>query len=386
MTTPLLFQPLKLRDVEFRNRIVIAPMCTYSAHDGLANEWHFAHLSKFALGRAGAILTEAAAVQERGRITHGDLGIWSDAHAEALQPTIAFLRAQGSRAGIQIAHAGRKASMQRPWFGNGPLGEDDHARGDMPWDVVGPSGEALGEGWLTPAEMSEADILRLVEDFAAAARRADAIGCDFIEIHGAHGYLLQTFLSPLSNKRDDAWGGDLARRMAAPLAVAKAVRAAWPAEKPLFFRISSVDGVEGGWELEDSVALAKELKKIGVDVIDCSSLGNTIHGATAAPGKRGVGFQTPYSARIREEAGIATQAVGLILNGAQAEDVLQDGRADLIAIGRQALYDPFFAVHAAQELGVKDYEAWPVQYGWWLQRREGALRQIAEDPELARLP
>lgn len=349
--TPQLFTPFTLRNLTLKNRVVIAPMCTYSAHDGFASDWHLAHLGKFALGGAAAILTEAAAVQERGRITHGDLGIWSDDHAAALKPVIAFMRAQGAAAGVQIAHAGRKASMQRPWFGNGPLGPEDEARGDMPWEIVGASALELDEGWLTPTEMTDAEIERLIDDFASAARRCDAIGCDFIEIHGAHGYLLQSFLSPLSNKRDDTWGGDLARRMAAPLAVTKAVRAVWPSDKPLFFRISSVDGVEGGWSMDDSVALATELKALGVDVIDCSSLGNTSQGATAAPGPRGVGFQTPFSARIRSEVAIATQAVGLITDGATAESVLTEGRADLIAIGREALYDPFWPLHQAHAMG-----------------------------------
>ncbi|MGB0852160.1 MAG: NADH:flavin oxidoreductase/NADH oxidase [Pikeienuella sp.] len=384
--TPQLFTPLKVRELTFKNRIVIAPMCTYSATDGFASDWHLAHLGKFALGGAAAILTEAAAVQERGRITHGDLGIWSDDHAAALKPTIAFLRAQGAAAGVQIGHAGRKASMQRPWFGNGPLTADDQARGDMPWDIIGASPAPLDEGWLTPAEMTDADIHALVEDFAAAARRCDDIGCDFIEIHGAHGYLLQSFLSPLSNHRNDQWGGDLARRMAAPLAVTKAVRAVWPKEKPLFFRISAVDGVVGGWSMDDSVALACELKALGVDVIDCSSLGNTSQGATAAPGPRGVGFQTPFSERIRREVGIATQAVGLITDGPTAEAVLTEGRADLIAIGREALYDPFWPHHQAHAMGVKGYEGWPEPYGWWLSRREGALERIKADPVWSKLP
>ena len=384
--TPQLFTPFSLRGLTLKNRIVIAPMCTYSATDGLASDWHMAHLGKFALGGAAAILTEAAAVQERGRITHGDLGIWSDEHATALKPVITFLRAQGAAAGVQIAHAGRKASMQRPWFGNGPLTAEDEARGDMPWDIVGASAVTLDEGWLVPTEMTDADIQNLIEDFTSAAQRCDAIGCDFIEIHGAHGYLLQSFLSPLSNHRTDKWGGDLSRRMALPLAVTKAVRAVWPVEKPLFFRISSVDGVEGGWSLDDSVALATELKALGVDVIDCSSLGNTSQGATAAPGPRGVGFQTPFAARIRREVGIATQAVGLITDGHTAETILAEGRADLIAIGREALYDPFWPLHQAHAMGVEGYDGWPEPYGWWLSRREGALRRIKADPVLSQLP
>ncbi|MEM7268960.1 MAG: NADH:flavin oxidoreductase/NADH oxidase [Pseudomonadota bacterium] len=382
----MLFSPYRLRGVEFPNRVMIAPMCTYSAEGGLASNWHLAHLAKFAIGGAGAVMTEAAAVQERGKITHGDLGIWSDAHADALKPVIDLIQSQGSRAGVQLAHAGRKASMQRPWFGNGPLNDEDTARGDLPWDVVGPSANALDDGWLTPAEMSEGEILALVDDFVAAAKRCEAIGCDFIELHCAHGYLMQSFLSPLSNHRDDAWGGDLARRMAAPLAVAKAVRAAWPEDKPLFVRISSIDGVEGGWTMDDSVVLAKALKSVGVDIIDCSSLGNTSQGATAAPGKRGAGFQTPFSARIKSDADMPSMAVGLIVDGETAEQVLQEGRADLVAIGREALKNPFWALHAAEALGVDHFDDYPVQYGWWLNRRRGAIRGMQSDPELAALP
>lgn len=386
MSAPLLFSPISLRGLTLRNRIVIAPMCQYSAEDGLANDWHFSHLTGFARGGAGAILTEAAAVQDRGRITHGDLGIWSDAHADALKPITRFIAAQGAAPGIQLAHAGRKASMQRPWFGNGPLGPEDHARGDMPWRIVGASPVPLDEGWLTPEEMTEADILQLIEDFATAAKRADEAGFAFAELHAAHGYLIQTFLSPLSNKRNDRWGGDLAGRMRLALETARAVRAAWPEEKPLFTRISSVDGIDGGWTLDDSVILAGELKALGVDVIDCSSMGNSAGGATANPAARGAGFQTPYSARIRRETGAKTMAVGLILDGPMAEEVLQEGRADLIAIGREALFDPFWAHHAAHDLGVEDWSSWPKQYGWWLERRAGAVRRIREAPEGRKLP
>ena len=386
MTTPMLFTPYAIRNLTLRNRTVVAPMCQYTADDGIANDWHFAHLTKFATGGFGAVMTEAAAVQPRGRITHGDLGLWSDAHAEALKPTIRFIRENGAAAGVQLAHAGRKASMQRPWFGNAALTTEDHARGDMPWEVIGPSALPLDEGWLVPTEMTAADIAELTEDFVAAARRADAIGCDFVEVHGAHGYLIQSFLSPLSNHRSDEWGGDLAGRMKLAVDVARAVRAAWPAEKPLFFRISSVDGVDGGWELDDSVALARALKDVGVDVIDCSSLGNSAGGATANPMARGAGFQTPYSARIRREVGIPTQAVGLILDGPTAEQVLTEGRADLIAIGREALFNPYWPRHAAEALGAQVFADWPEQYGWWLQRRAGAVARMAEDEALGSLP
>ena len=381
-----LFTPITLRGVTLKNRCVLAPMCQYSATDGLASEWHFAHLAKFATGGFAAVMTEAAAVEARGRITHGDLGLWSDEHAAALKPVMDFIRANGAAAGVQLGHAGRKASMQRPWFGNGPLGPEDEARGDAAWEVIGPSALPLDDGWLTPRAMTAEDIETVTAAFAAAARRADAIGCDFIEIHGAHGYLIQSFLSPISNKRNDAWGGDLAGRMKFAVDTARAVREVWPETKPLFFRVSSVDGIDGGWELEDSVALAKALKAVGVDVIDCSSLGNTAGGATANPMARGAGVQTPFSARIRREAGVATQAVGMILDGEMAEQALAEERADLIAVGREALYDPYWPRHAAQALGVQAFGDWPEQYGWWLARRERAVSEIRSDPEKRKLP
>jgi len=372
---PLLFQPFPLRSVTLRNRIVIAPMCQYSAVDGLAQDWHFAHLSGFAMGGAGLIFTEAAAVEPRGRITHGDLGIWSDAHAEALKPAIRFMQEQGAAVGMQIAHAGRKASTQRPWHGMGPMDDSDTSRGEDPWDVVAPSALAMQDGWLLPAELDSAGMAEIRDGFVAAARRCDAAGMDVIEVHGAHGYLLHSFLSPISNHRTDAYGGDRAGRMAFPLEVARAVRAAWPESKPLFFRISSIDSAEGGWEIEDSVVFAGLLKEIGVDVVDCSSGG--IGGpATVARLPRVHGFQVPFSAQIRRESDVTTMAVGLIIEPAHAEQILQDGDADLIAIAREALYNPFWPHHAAKALGANgQYENWPEQYGWWLVRRDRFMGQ-----------
>ncbi|MHA1599858.1 MAG: NADH:flavin oxidoreductase/NADH oxidase [Alphaproteobacteria bacterium] len=370
---PKLFTPIDLRGMTARNRIVISPMCQYSAKDGLAGEWHFAHLAKFALGGAGIVFTEAVAVEARGRITHGDLGIWSDAHAKALAGIADFLRVHGAVPAIQLAHAGRKACMQRPWHGNGPIDESDAARGEEPWTIVGPGEEPLDKGWLTPQALTADEIAGLCQAFADAARRADAAGFEIAEVHGAHGYLLHSFLSPLTNKRNDRYGGDRAGRMRFALEVTEAVRAVWPDDKPLFFRVSSVDGIDGGWDIGDSVALARELASLGVDVIDCSS-GGLMGSATAARVKRGPGFQVPYAAQIRRETGIKTQAVGLILEARQAEDILEAGDADLIAIGREALYDPFWPHHAARTLGCdSQYDAWPEQYGWWLTRRAKAL-------------
>ena len=380
---PLLLSPLTLAGSTLKNRVVISPMCTYSAQDGLANDWHLVHLGKFALGGAAVVFTEAAAVEARGRITHGDLGIWSAGHAAALRPVTDFLRAHGALPGIQIAHAGRKASMQRPWHGNAAMTDADIARGETPWEIVAPSPLPSREGWLVPHELDTAEIAGIVRAFADAAHHAADAGFEVLEIHSAHGYLGHSFLSPVSNRRTDGYGGDLAGRMRFTLETAEAVRAAWPSDKPLFVRISSVDidgdaadGDGAVWRLEDSVMLARELKARGVDVIDCSSSG--ISGvATAAQGAMPLGFRLPYAARIGHDAGIATMVVGLILDGPQAEAMLQSGDTDLIAIGREALFDPFWALHAAHALGADpEFAQWPEQYGWWLTRREPLLKQI----------
>ncbi len=374
-----LFEPLQIRGLNIPNRLVISPMCQYSAGDGLANDWHLVHLGKFAQGGAGIVFTEAAAVQRRGRITHGDLGIWSDAHAQALAGITGFIRSMGSTSAIQLAHAGRKASMQRPWHGNGPLNDEDIARGEEPWRVIAPSAIPLGEGWLQPAEMSSGDIARVVEDFAAAARRSNQAGFDIVEVHAAHGYLAASFLSPISNHRKDGYGGDRKGRSRMLLETVEAVRGEWPEEKPLFVRVSAVDGAPEGWSLDDTIALAKDLKELGVDVIDCSS-GGILGAATAAKGAPPpLGFQVPFAEAIKKQAGLSTQAVGLIVSPEQAEAVIAEGRADLVAIGREALLDPNWPVRAAVALGADvDWERWPQQYGWWLSRRAKVLEAIAQ--------
>jgi 2,4-dienoyl-CoA reductase-like NADH-dependent reductase (Old Yellow Enzyme family) len=374
-----LFKPLQIRGLNIPNRLVISPMCQYSAGDGLANDWHLVHLGKFAQGGAGIVFTEAAAVQRRGRITHGDLGIWSDAHAQALAGITGFIRSMGSTSAIQLAHAGRKASMQRPWHGNGPLNDEDIARGEEPWKVIAPSAIPLGEGWLQPAEMGSGDIAQVVEDFAAAARRSDQAGFDIVEVHAAHGYLAASFLSPISNHRKDGYGGDRKGRSRMLLETVEAVRGEWPEEKPLFVRVSAVDGAPEGWSLDDTIALAKDLKELGVDVIDCSS-GGILGAATAAKGAPPpLGFQVPFAEAIKKQAGLSTQAVGLIVSPEQAEAVIAEGRADLVAIGREALLDPNWPVRAAVALGADvDWEQWPPQYGWWLSRRAKVLEAIAQ--------
>jgi 2,4-dienoyl-CoA reductase-like NADH-dependent reductase (Old Yellow Enzyme family) len=372
MPKSLLFSSLALRGVELRNRAVVSPMCQYSAHDGFANDWHFVHLGQFAMGGFGLVFIEASAVLAEGRITHGDVGLWSDAHIAPIQRIADYVHAQGARIGIQLAHAGRKASMQRPWFGNAALGPADRARGDHPWAIVGPVAKPHHEGWLVPAALDKRGIARIVEAFAAAASRAHAAGIDAVEIHGAHGYLIHSFLSPVSNTREDEYGRDLAGRMRFALEVARAVRGAWPAAKPLFFRTSTTDGIDGGWSLADSVALARELKSIGVDVVDCSA-----GGFLSSRLEMRKGYLVPNAARITQEASIATQAVGFIVDAHQAEHILRSGAADLVAVAREALVDPHWAGKAAVELeGDDGWAQWPAQYGWWLERRATLMKKF----------
>jgi 2,4-dienoyl-CoA reductase-like NADH-dependent reductase (Old Yellow Enzyme family) len=374
----MLFDKIKIRDVEARNRIVVSPMCQYSAVDGHVTDWHLVHLGKFAQGGAGIVFVEATAVEKRGRITHGDTGIWDDAQIAGLRRISEFSKSQGAVPAIQLAHAGRKASMARPWYGNGPLTQADVERGESAWSTVAPSETPLDEGWIAPRAFKKGDFEVLLNAYKQAVRRAHAAGFDVLEIHAAHGYLLHSFLSPLSNTRADEYGGSLENRMRFPLEVAKTVREAWPAAKPLFLRCSSIDDVEGGWSIEDTVLFSKKLRTAGVDVVDCSS-GGILGSATAATKTllpRVPGFQLPFAEKVRKESGLKTMAVGLILTAQQAEQALQAGCADLIAIGREALYDPNWPLHAARELGADpEYAQWPQQYGWWLTRRESALRK-----------
>jgi 2,4-dienoyl-CoA reductase-like NADH-dependent reductase (Old Yellow Enzyme family) len=359
-----------LRGVTAPNRAVVSPMVQYRALDGQVNDYHLVHLGKFALGGFGIVFTENCAVEPRGRVTQGDLGLWDDGQIESHRRLVRFLKQEGALAATQITHSGRKGSTPRSFDKPGQLGPEgaDWQR----WQVVGPSELPAGEGYATPKQLAEAEIDDIVKKFGEAARRADAAGYDVVEVHGAHGYLLAQFLSPISNKRYDTYGGDRAGRMRFPLAVARSVRTNWPERKPMFIRVSAVDGA-GGWDVEDSVAYAKELKALGVDVVDTSSGGLTGL-STALPVKRTLGFQVPFASAIRRGAGIPTMAVGLILDGPQAETILQAGDADLIAIGRQALYDPFWALHAAQELGCDSrFEMWNPEYGWWLDKRKNNL-------------
>ncbi|MBX3502384.1 MAG: NADH:flavin oxidoreductase/NADH oxidase [Alphaproteobacteria bacterium] len=369
---PLLFTPLTIRGVTLPNRVVISPMVQYHARDGLANDFHVVHLGGFARGRAGLVFTEGTAVEPIGRVTQHDTGIWNDQQVAAFRRVVDFIHAEGAKAALQLAHSGRKGSMQPVPEGNGPLNEADFAKGRRAWEVVGPTTEPVAPGWLIPRALSAADIGNIVEAFAQGARRGDAAGFDVAEIHGAHGYLIASFLSPVSNTRNDGYGGDRAGRMRIALEITHAVRTAWPRHKPLFFRVSSLDGADG-WNLDDTVALSQALKALGVDVVDCSSGGLT-NTATAQPIPRHPGFQVPFASAVRNKGGVKSMAVGLILDGKQAEAVLQEGHADLVAIGRQALYDPFWALHAAQELGCDPaFAMWPQEYGWWLDKRTRSL-------------
>jgi len=375
----MLFEPIRLRGVEARNRIVVSPMCQYSAQDGHVTDWHLVHLGKFAQGGAGIVFVEATAVERRGRITHGDVGIWEDAHIAGLSRVSKFIKENGAVPAIQLAHAGRKASMGRPWYGNGPLTDADFKRGDKAWSTVAPTEAPIGADWIAPRAFRQGDFEVVLNAYREAVRRSHAAGFEILEVHAAHGYLLHTFLSPVSNLREDEYGGSsLENRMRFPLQVAAEVRKAWPERKPLFVRVSSIDDVEGGWSVEDTIAFAKKLKALGVDVIDCSS-GGILGSATAATKtllQRVPGFQIPFAERVKKESGLQTMAVGLILTPEQAEEALVAGRADLIAIGREALYDPNWPLHAARAIGADpEYAMWPEQYGWWLTRRESALKK-----------
>jgi 2,4-dienoyl-CoA reductase-like NADH-dependent reductase (Old Yellow Enzyme family) len=373
MSAPLLFSPLQLRDVRLRNRVAISPMAQYCAEKGCATDWHFAHLAAFATGGAALVFTESTKVERSGLGSHGDLCLWNEDHVASLLRITDFIRLSGSAAGMQLNHSGRKARSQRPWEGFGPLDEPEE---DL-WPVVAPSAVRHAEGWAMPREMTRADIRDMVETWARSAMLAHRAGFEVLEIHGAHGYLVHQFLSPETNRRGDEYGGKLANRMRFALELTEAVRAAWPAALPLFFRVSSTDDM--GWTLEDTVALSRELKARGVDVIDCSSGGMTSRSPTASGVFRGLGYQVPYAARVRRDADIPTMAVGLIVGPAQAERILADGDADIIAIGREALLDPYWAHHAAQALGADPgFERWPKQYGWWLDRRRKA--GIAGEP------
>ncbi len=346
-----LFAPLNIKSIRFKNRIFVSPMCQYSSRDGMPTDWHLVHLGSRAVGGAALVMVEATGVSPEGRISPDDSGIWSDAHAEGFLRITDFIRAQGSVPGIQIAHAGRKASTDLPWRGGAPLPPD--AGG---WEPVGPSPLPYAENYSVPGEMTHEDIEDVVVRFADAARRAADAGFQVLEIHMAHGYLLHEFLSPLSNHRTDLYGGSLENRARMPLKVARAVREIWPPHLPLFVRISATDWVEGGWDLPQSVKLVRWLKESGVDFIDCSSAGAVPEAEVPST----PGFQVPFAAEIRKETGILTGAVGLITRPVQAEQIIARGQADAVLLAREMLRNPYWPLYAARELHVDI--PWPNQY------------------------
>ncbi|MGH8183552.1 MAG: NADH:flavin oxidoreductase/NADH oxidase [Rhodanobacteraceae bacterium] len=349
---PMLLESIKLGALELRNRIVVSPMCQYSSPGGVPTDWHLVHLGGRAVGGAALVFTEASSVSPEGRISPGDAGIWNDAQAKAWSRIVQFIRGQGAAAGMQLAHAGRKASTDAPWRGGGPL-DAEHGG----WAPVAPSASVFDDGYPVPIELDAAGIAKVVADFRAAAQRARDAGFDVIELHGAHGYLLHQFLSPLSNARTDEYGGSLENRARLLREVIAAVRETWPAPKPLWVRLSATDWAEGGWDIDECVQLARPLREDGVDVIDVSSGGTVPHPKISG----GPGYQVPFAARIRREAGIATATVGVITDARQAEQILERGDADLIEMAREFLRDPYFPRRAAKELDATIRA--PEQYG-----------------------
>jgi 2,4-dienoyl-CoA reductase-like NADH-dependent reductase (Old Yellow Enzyme family) len=347
-----LFEPLKIRDVELAHRIVVSPMCQYSCKDGFATDWHFVHLGSRAVGRAAAVIAEATAVTADGRISPQDLGIWTDAHVEPLHRTFSFIAGQGAVPGIQLAHAGRKASTNQPWNGGKPI-----IPAEGGWTpIFAPSALPFAEGYQTPQALSVSEIAGIVQAFAAAARRAEAAGAKLIELHAAHGYLLHSFLSPISNQRTDQYGGSFANRTRMACEVVSAVRKVWPEKYPLWVRISATDWIEGGWTVEESVELARTLRPMGVDLFDCSSGGN-VYGAKIPVGP---GYQAAFAGQVRREAGVLTGAVGMITDPAQADQIIRSGQADVVLLARQFLREPYWPLLAARALG-HDIK-WPLQY------------------------
>ncbi len=346
-----LFSELKIKSIIFRNRIFVSPMCQYSAQDGIANEWHLVHLGSRAVGGASLVMTEAVSVSPEGRISHYDLGIWNDAQVKAFIPITNFIKRQGAIPGIQLGHAGRKASIHRPWEGGEPLGESEH-----PWETIAPSPLPFAPEYSTPREMDSEDIKKVIHQFRQSAQNSLQAGFQVLELHMAHGYLLHQFLSPLSNQRQDEYGGDFMNRVRLPLAVARSVREVWPAELPLFVRISCTDWVENGWDLEQSIEFSKMMKDIGIDVIDCSSGG--IRPGIKIPAS--AGYQVPFAEKIRATTGILTAAVGLITQARQAEKIIASYQADAVFLARELLRDPYWPLKAAKILGVDI--PWPVQY------------------------
>lgn len=372
MTQPLLFTPIRLRGVELKNRVVVAPMHQYAAEGGFITDWHLMNAGRFAAGGAGMVIVESTKVERRGCGTLGDAGLWDDAQVPGMRRLADFIRANGAVPAIQLGHSGRKARRLRPWEGGGPLLRTPAIADWDAWELVGPSGNAADEHDPLPRGLGRDEIPGLIENWARAAQRALAAGFEMLEIHAAHGYLLHHFLSPVANQRNDDYGGGESNRMRLCVEVVEAIRAVWPADKPLFLRLSVED--DAGWGPEESTRLARVVGAKGVDVIDCSSGGMT--GAPVGP-RPSYGYQVPYAQKLRREGGVMTMAVGLIVHADQAEAILRAGDADLVAIGREILYNPNWPTDAARKLGVAAaFAGMPDAQRYWLEKRDGAVREL----------
>ncbi len=372
-----LFQPYQLRDVHFKNRLVVSPMSQYRAEDGFANDWHMVHLGRFALGGAGLVFAEATAVEERGRRTPGDLGIWNDSQIKELKRITSFLETEGSVPGIQLAHAGRKASERRPWHNEQPLSDEDYElRSERGWEALAPSPLPYANGWPEPTEMSVGEIEDVIDAFGEAARRSKEAGFKVIEVYAAHGFLVHQFLSPLTNQRSDDWGGSDSNRRRFAIGVARSIRKHWPEKYPVIFRLSATDWIDGGIEIEDTIETAKCLSNEGVDMIDCSTGGI---GGKDRPRRMVIsqGFQVEFAKCIKEEARIATMAVGFLWDPQFCEGIVKNNEADMVALARELLDDPNWPLHAASQLECdQDYQLWPEESGWWLQKRGRLLQKL----------
>ncbi|MEM8793029.1 MAG: NADH:flavin oxidoreductase/NADH oxidase [Pseudomonadota bacterium] len=375
-----LFSPFALRGVTFKNRVAVSPMSQYRAKGGYANDWHLVHLGRFALGGAGLVYAEATAVEDRGRRTHGDLGIWEDGQIEPLARVTRFIAAEGAVPGIQLGHAGRKASERRPWHGESPVNEEDtKLRDEPPWETIGPSALPFAEPWPLPAEMSEDDIQGVIDAFGQAARRSKDAGFRIIEVYAAHGFLLHQFYSPIANQRTDRWGGSLENRCRLSIEVARAIRAHWPEDLPLAFRLSATDWMEGGWTPEETVELARWLNEAGVDMIDCSTGGIGGMGGRERPSLMPLSenFQVPFAAQVRNQTGVPSMAVGLIWDAEAAERIIANGDADMVALARELLDHPNWPLQAMATLGADErFNAWPPEFGWWLDKRERVCTKL----------
>ena len=367
---PLLFTPIELRGVTARNRVVVSPMCQYSSEEGGPTDYHLVHLGKFAMGGAGIVFCEETSVEERGRKSYHCAGIYDDAHVPQYRRINEFIRSQGAIPAIQIGHSGRKGSGCSPWEGYRPLTDADAKLGNPPWTIVSSSALPASDTAPVPHALERSEIRDVVDHWRVAALRALDAGYDIIEVHAAHGYLIHQFLSPLANLRTDAYGGDLAGRMRLCLEIVEAVRAVWPADRPVFMRVSAVDGLNSRWSVEDTVELVRAAQERGIDAVTTSSGG--IHGAgTATLVPRQPGYHVPYAERVRRETGMKTIAVGLITEPNHAEQILREGQADMIALARELLWNPNWPVHAARALGLPNYlDLLPLGYAWWLKRRE----------------